>query len=309
MPRTASAGSVNKKLPQWTRQIETDTLLSRSRSAKIQTCCLPKLNRCKPLIDGRSATRKLGLWSTLLLRFCKAPGSATPGHAPHDEAQALSIVNSVFPDFERQIRGKRVVDFGCGSGYQVIAYARSGASSVVGVEIVEHLAILCAERAEEENLSSVVRIERQLSEPGAADVIISQNSFEHFTEPDAIMKQLKQALAPGGRIFITFGPPWFAPTGAHMGFFCPLPWVQLLFPESAVFEVRGLYRDDKPTSYLEAGVGKISVGRFERIVRDCGLKMTSCRYDCIKGLDFLQHIPVIRELAINRISCVLEPAS
>ncbi len=262
-----------------------------------------------PLIDARPATRTFGPWSTLLLQFCKKPGSATPGHAPHDETQALSIVNSVFPGIEQQIKGKRVIDFGCGSGYQLIAYARAGAASVVGIEIVEHLAALCAERAEKENLSGIVRIERHLSDPGSADVIISQNSFEHFIEPEAILNDLKQALAPGGRIFITFGPPWFAPTGAHMGFFCPIPWIQLLFPESAVLQVRGLYRDDKPTTYIEAGVGKISVGRFERVVRACGLKMTSCRYDCVKSLDFLQYLPVIRELAINRISCVLERAN
>lgn len=261
------------------------------------------------MIDARPAARALSPWSTLLLQFCKKPGSATPGHAPHDEAQALNIVNSVFPDIEQQIKGKRVIDFGCGSGYQVIAYARAGARSVVGVEIVDYLAEICADRVQRENLSSVARIERQISEPHAADIIISQNSFEHFIEPEVILNQLKQALAPGGRIYITFGPPWFAPTGAHMGFFCPIPWIQLLFPESAVLQVRGLYRDDKPTTYLEAGVGKISVGRFERVVRDCGLKMSSCRYDCVKGLDFLQYVPVVRELAINRISCVLERAN
>lgn len=283
-------------------------LLSLQKSVRIQPPDWKSEKVKDAVIDARGGTRTFGPWTTLLLQFCRKPDTAdyASGNPKHDDALTLSNIKAVFPDIEQQIKGKRVVDFGCGSGYQAVAYARAGAREVVGVEIVEHLAELSADRARQEGVADIVRIERHLSEPHSADVIISTNSFEHFIEPEAIMNQFREALAPGGRALITFGPPWFAPTGAHMSFFCRLPWVQLLFPESAVMQARTLYRTDTPVSYIDAGIGKISVARFERIIRTCGLKMSWYRYDCVKGLDFLQHLPGIRELFINRVSCILE---
>jgi SAM-dependent methyltransferase len=88
------------------------------------------------------------------------------------------------------------------------------------------------------------RYEREI--PGAlkADVIVSQNSFEHFLDAGGILGQIRSALAPDGRLFITFAPPLYAPWGAHIAFYCRLPWVRLLFPESTVMEVRALFRPD-----------------------------------------------------------------
>ena len=262
------------------------------------------------MIGTRPATRTISPSAALLLQFCRKPGSADypMANIEYDPSSALSVVKSVFPDIEQQVKGKRVVDFGCGGGYQAVAYAKAGASSVVGIEIAEHLAAICVDRVQRENLTGIVRIERQLSEQDSADIIVSQNSFEHFLEPEAILWELQRALAPGGRIYITFGPPWFAPTGTHMGFFCRLPWLQLLFPESTVMEVRSFFRSDGATTYREAGLGHISIARFERVIRSCGLRMSWSHYDCIKGLNFLRYLPGVRELAINRVSCILESA-
>ena len=136
-------------------------------------------------------------------------------------------------------------------------------------------------------------------------MIVSLNSFEHFIEPEMILARLRNSLAPGGKIYINFGPPWYAPTGAHMGFFCKVPWIQLLFSERTILEARSFYRSDGAQTYREAGLGQMSVAKFERLIKDCGLKMTSRRYDCVKKLNFLRSIPGVRELAINRVSCIL----
>ncbi len=90
-----------------------------------------------------------------------------------------------------------------------------------------------------------------------------------------------------------------------MGFFCKLPWIQLFFSESTILEARSYYRFDGARTYREAGLAEMSIAKFERVTRDCGLKMTSLRYDCIKGQDYLRYVPMIRELAINRVSCIL----
>lgn len=259
------------------------------------------------MIDSRQAAGSTSLSARLLLRFCRKPGSADfPMAMVHyDQASALDPLREVFPDIDGQIAGKRVIDFGCGLGYQAVAYALAGADSVVGVEIDAALARQSLDRVNQRGLASKVIIERTLTDEIKGDILVSQNSFEHFLEPAQTLAQMKRSLAPGGRIYITFGPAWYSPTGAHMGFFCKLPWVQLLFPERAVLEARSRYRFDGAKTYKEAGLGQMSIAKFERVIKDCGLKMIWRRYDCIKGINALRYVPLVRELGINRVSCIL----
>lgn len=241
------------------------------------------------------------------MSFCRKPDSADFPLAEVDYVQesALDTLRAVFPNIHEEIAGKRVIDFGCGRGYQAVAYALAGAKSVVGVEINAELGQLSAARVAQHGLADKVKIERELTDEIKGDMIVSLNSFEHFVEPEMILARLRNSLAPGGKIYINFGPPWYAPTGAHMGFFCKVPWIQLLFSERTILEARSFYRSDGAQTYREAGLGRMSVAKFERLTKDCGLKITSRRYDCVKKLNFLRSIPGVRELAINRVSCIL----
>jgi SAM-dependent methyltransferase len=241
------------------------------------------------------------------MAFCREPGSADFPLAVVDyvQASALDTLRAVFPHIDGAIAGSRVIDFGCGRGYQSVGYALAGAESVVGVEINAELARLSAARALEYGLADRVQIVRELTDAIKGDAIISLNSFEHFVEPEAILTQLRESLAPGGKIYINFGPPWYAPRGAHMGFFCKVPWIQLLFSERTILEARSFYRFDGAQTYREAGLAQMSIAKFERVVRECGLRVTSRRYDCVKRLNYLRGVPGVRELAINRVSCIL----
>src|SRR5262249_39256747 len=153
------------------------------------------------------------------------------------------------------LRGQTVLDFGCGLGFQTLACARAGATRAVGVESNERsLAASNEALAREPELRELVQFRPAIPPGFRADLIISQNSFEHFLEPEKVLAEWRAALAPGGRVLIGFGPPWYAPWGAHMQFFCRLPWVQVLFPERAVLQARTLYRESSPSTYREAGL-------------------------------------------------------
>ena len=56
------------------------------------------------------------------MMLSRAPEDVRPGEGErvglHD---ALALLLRVFPGFEREIVGKRVLDFGCGSGLQACA--------------------------------------------------------------------------------------------------------------------------------------------------------------------------------------------
>ncbi len=249
---------------------------------------------------------KPSLSTRLLLLFCHEPKPVPMVH--YDGGSALDNLLAVFPNFGEEIRGKRVVDLGCGMGYQAVAMLRAGAAWVTAIEVNGDLAAKAQARLEAEGLSSRARVTDSLKGE-SADVIVSQNSFEHFQDAEAMLSAMRAALAPGGRILLTFGPLWYAPLGSHMSFFCRLPWVNLLFPERAVMMARARYRQDGMRTYTEAGLAKMSLAKFERTMAAAGVTVEWRRYDCVKRMVFLAHVPLLRELFVNRVSCVLRDAA
>ena len=41
---------------------------------------------------------------------------------------------------------------------------------------------------------------------GEFDVVTSLNAVEHFVRPEDNLREMLAALAPGGKIYVTFGP-------------------------------------------------------------------------------------------------------
>jgi SAM-dependent methyltransferase len=247
----------------------------------------------------------------LLLALSRTPGTEDfPAGAPRWTLDdALSLLEEVFPDFRTRIAGKDVVDFGCGEGYQSIALARAGARSVVGLEanprVLESARALAVSAGAQDQVIFAERISDSLR--GCFDYAISQNSMEHFPDPAAVLAAMKVALRPTGKLLITFGPPWFAPYGSHMFFFTKVPWVNILFDERTVMKVRSRFRNDGASRYeeVESGLNRMSLGRFEKLVAAAGLRVEFRRYDCSLGLSILGKFPCLRELFVNRISCML----
>ena len=158
------------------------------------------------------------------------------------QALGTSLLQREFPQFAQLINGKRVVDFGCGTGRQCVAIAREGACYVSGIDTHEAALLKAKQMAAESGLSSKVTfVERPTSAMlGTFDVAISQNAMEHFPDPVAVLNEMKSLIRAKGVILITFGPPWFAPYGSHMHFFCKVPWLNILFSERTRHERQGI---------------------------------------------------------------------
>lgn len=247
----------------------------------------------------------------VLLSFCKE-GRVTEKASYREEYSdetAADTLKYLDLDTVSCIQGMMVCDFGSGAGFQSVAMARAGARFVVGIENNGDRLNFSKELVSRHNLSDRVDFRAGVDDEfrGKFDLVISQNSMEHFSDPVAVMMSMRSLLKPDGKLFVTFGPPWFAPYGSHMYYFTKLPWVHLIFPERVVMAARSRFRRDGAVRYeeVEAGLNKMSVAKFERIVKACGLKVSYQRYDCVRGLNFLSAIPVIRELFINHITCVL----
>lgn len=222
---------------------------------------------------------------------------------------AAILLKRVFPDFEDSIMNNEILDFGCGEGYQACFLAKNGAKYVLGLDINDDFLNKARKMAKflevDNNVSFVNKLDVQSLQK--FDMIISQNSMEHFNEPDKVLMQMEKTLKPNGQIFITFGPPWFAPYGSHMNFFIKIPWVNLLFDERTVMNIRALIRKDGAMKYeeIKGGLNKMSVAKFEKLVSQCNMKIIYKNYECVKRINFLGRIPLLRELFINHISCVL----
>ena len=170
---------------------------------------------------------------------------------------------SLGDDVIAELRGRRVIDFGCGMGDEAVELAVAGAD-VTGVEIQEAKLIVAREKAAAAGVSDRCRFATHATDP--ADAILSLDAFEHFNDPLAILRLMFDLLLPGGIVLVSFGPPWYHPYGAHL--FSVFPWAHVLFSERALVRWRADIRDDGATRFSEVtgGLNGMTIGRFERLV-------------------------------------------
>ena len=246
--------------------------------------------------------------SALLEALSHEPPPPEERDGSHCLDDPLSLLRRVCPGFDVLVKGTVVLDYGCGTGAQSVAMAEIGAREVVGIEIQPELLRRSERRAQERGVGHVANFKTAIAEEdrGRFDVVISQNSFEHFLEPEAILADMKAALAPSGLLIITFGPPWYHPHGAHMYHFTSVPWVHLLFPERTVLKVRARYHDDGARRYedVQGGLGRMSLRKFHRIIRDAGLEVTHCSHEPVKRFPLVARTPILRELLTGHVTVI-----
>jgi SAM-dependent methyltransferase len=241
----------------------------------------------------------------ILRLFCRPfeVASLNPSTAEWTIETALTKADRVFPDFRQRIRGKVVLDYGSGQGFQAAAMALAGAKHVIALDPWDRAVTMANQLVAKHGLGDRVSVIADPSEVrGEADIVLSQNSFEHFPDPERELRAMASLLSPGGKLFICFGPPWYAPHGSHMSFFCRLPWVNVVFPEKAVMKVRSAYRNDGAVRYTDVPGG---LNRMEQLVVESGLKVEYSKYHAVKNIDVLAAIPVLRELLINDVTAIL----
>lgn len=97
---------------------------------------------------------------------------------------------------------KRVLDAGCGSGYLTALLARESDANVVGVDISRE----SVDVAQRRDTTATFRVDdvTQLSEwADEYDAIIFADVLEHFEDPTPILREARDALAPGGSIYVS----------------------------------------------------------------------------------------------------------
>lgn len=193
-----------------------------------------------------------------------------------------------------QVEGRRVADFGSGLGGDVVEFARSGASAVVGIEIQHRFRDQAEERFLAAGVSDRCSVAATTSE--RVDLVTSIDSFEHFDDPAAALEQMASLLDVGGEVWISFGWPWYHPFGGHL--FSVFPWAHLVFTEAALCRWRAEFKSDGATRFAEVdgGLNQMSIRRFERIIAASSLEQVELRLTPIRALRAI-HCRATREFS------------
>jgi len=180
------------------------------------------------------------------------------GPDPYENNSKLAIL--LGPQFFDEIRGKTVIDFGCGEGAQAVEMAQKGAD-VIGLDLRESVLSKGRQRA----AAAGVRCEFVTECTRPADIVVSIDAFEHFADPAGILEIMFKLLKPGGQLIASFGPTWYHPRGGHL--VSVFPWAHLIFSEAALMRWRADIRSDgaKHHHEVEGGMNQMTIGRFEKI--------------------------------------------
>lgn len=137
---------------------------------------------------------------------------------------------------EPDVRGRSVLDLGCGQGVLSARMARAGAARVLGVDLSRKAIASARHHLEHSHpdlapvLSYVAADVATLPDDEAVDIIVSKDTFEHVEDLDGLLRELHRLLVPGGRLYAGFSPLYYSPFGDHGRAALKVPWAHAVLP-------------------------------------------------------------------------------
>jgi SAM-dependent methyltransferase len=211
-----------------------------------------------------------------------------------------------FGPFAEGLKGATVLDFGCGGGGITFRLGEC-ASEAWGVDVdAEKLEFARreAERISRSNVHfSLYDGERLPFEDARFDFVYCVDVVEHLSDPTGSLAEIARVLRPGGKLLLSFGPPWRHAHGKHMWTKLPGWWTHLIFPRSVVMEVRGL---SPKTTWEEIGIHRLTVAKFERVTLflRTWLEPLHIKYRSNRLVAPMRRIPWLREFFIAEVVAV-----
>ncbi len=235
----------------------------------------------------------------ILKRIAPAAQMTYDEHAYAGKSKLAAVMGD---EFLKEIVGRTVVDFGCGEGTEALEMARRGARRVIGVEIRDDLIQAANERAHDQGLAD--RCIFVLSTRETADIVVSVDAFEHFSDPAEILRIMATFLAPDGEVRISFGPTWFHPLGGHL--FSVFPWAHLVFSEKALIRWRSDFKSDGATRFGEVagGLNQMTIAGFEKLIAGSPFRVKRLELVPIAKLKRF-HCRLTREFTTAVVRCTL----
>ena len=133
---------------------------------------------------------------------------------PTSEFKPLHQINPLRLDWIERlvgasgVRGKQVLDVGCGGGILAEAMARRGATQVLGIDLAEKPLKVAQLHALEAGIGNIdyreVAVEAlAIKQPAAFDVVTCMEMLEHVPDPASVVRACATLVKPGGQVFFS----------------------------------------------------------------------------------------------------------
>lgn len=116
-----------------------------------------------------------------------------------DSGYFMNARDDVVAELERPLGS--VLDVGCGAGNVGPGLRAAGAGRLTGVELVPSAAAAARERFDEVLEGTIEDALPRLS--GPFDTILCLDVLEHLVDPGAVLRELRDLAAPGGRLKVS----------------------------------------------------------------------------------------------------------
>ncbi len=268
------------------------------------------------------------VWLNRIFRRPRVEGRESPEAYSEWEYRWGQTIVREYLEPAGDLRGKSVLDIGCGLGGKTIAYGEAGAKEIFGADLsIDHV------RASQRFAGAVRRpfgwgffvadAARLPSVEGTFDTVIANDAMEHFSGPERALREMIRVTRPGGAIWLFF-TPHFSPLGSHLYDYIHTPWCHLLFRrgqlEGAVRSVlRGRnsgWKSEEVEAKVEAimtsydrDLNHMTIQRFRRMLAkspDAAVTYSALKPAKYALLGFLTKIPIVQELIVGTVVCRLE---
>jgi SAM-dependent methyltransferase len=198
-----------------------------------------------------------------------APPSYEPKSLAEAARQRLKTAHQTI-----DLSGKRVLEIGCGNGYEVWYTAHALGSEASGVDVVERhpwsalrgerVQLVCADLASERPFPDQ-----------SFDRIISFVVWEHIAHPYAVLEAAFRLLKPGGLAYIRANL-YRGPLASHLYRDLFFPWPHLLFSDEVIEEY--FVQQGRPPQ-RPAWVNQLSWSDYECALRRIGFRTRMLKFD------------------------------
>jgi SAM-dependent methyltransferase len=198
-----------------------------------------------------------------------------------------------------------MADFGGGSGAEAVEMVQHGVARVLGIDIIERSLETARRSAQAAGVADGCHFTSRADQ--RVDVVVSLDGFEHFGEPEDVLRSMSQMIRRGGRVLLTFGPTWLHPLGGgHL--FSVFPLAHLVFTEHALIRWHSGFKSDGATRFseVEGGLNQMTIRRFRRLVSASPLSFETFKTVPIRRLWTLAN-PLMREFVTSFVRSRLRP--
>ena len=125
----------------------------------------------------------------------------------------------------------KILDVGCGNG-NLFSLLSEKKYELYGIDFSENMIDEAKRNCKREATFTVADAEKLPFDDNAFDIVVCNASFHHYIHPDAVLKEMRRVLRPGGKLII--GDPYVP------GFARPFLNILIKFSEKGDYHFYGL---------------------------------------------------------------------